>query len=158
MLEDRMNEELSREKVIPPILMISISKYWQRVVEIVTKKKSYLWEKHLKEPIDRMPLEFNKLVARVIAGTELQGGQFTKEEVVRLAKEGRIGISNFTINCREIEGVEREGNTGNEIIIGYLRHRNTYVIANKIPEYSETELKHRKAKAFLQQGLRVLLS
>jgi hypothetical protein len=158
MLQDRVNDELAQPQTIPPILMISINKYWQRIVEVVTKKKSYLWEKHLKEPIDRMPLEFNKLVARVVAGADLAGGPFSKEEVGRLAKEGRMGIASFTVNCREIEKVEREGTPGNEIIIGYLRHRNTYVIANKIPEYSESEIKHRKAKVFLQKGLRALLA
>jgi hypothetical protein len=69
-----------------------------------------------------------------------------------------MAIANFGIYCREIEFVEREGTSANEIIMGYLRHRNTYVIANKIPEYSESEVKHRKAKAFMQQGLRSLLA
>jgi hypothetical protein len=85
-LEDRMNEEMGRSQAIPPILMISVSKYWQRVVEVVTKKKSYLWEKHLREPLDRMPYEFIKLVARVVAGGELEGGRFTRDEAGRLAK------------------------------------------------------------------------
>lgn len=47
-LQDRVNDDLAEKQTIPPILMISVSKYWQRVIEIVTKKKSYLWEKHLK--------------------------------------------------------------------------------------------------------------
>lgn len=105
MLEDRVNEELDKTQAIPPILMISINKYWQRVVEVVTKKRSYLWEKHLREPIDRMPLEFNKLIARIVAGKDLLGGAFTKDEAVKLAKEGRVAISHFTLNCREIERV-----------------------------------------------------
>jgi hypothetical protein len=47
-LQDRVNDDLADTQTIPPILMISVNKYWQRVIEIVTKKKSYLWEKHLK--------------------------------------------------------------------------------------------------------------
>lgn len=157
-LEDRVNEELDRSKSIPPILMLAINKYWQRIIEILTKKKSYLWEKHLKEPISNMPLDFNKLIARLIAGTDLNGGPFTQDQAGRLAKEGKLAIVNFTLNFREIEGVQREGSPPNEIIMGYIRHRNTYVIANKIPEYNESELAHRKARSFLQQGLRLLLA
>lgn len=41
--------------------------------------------------------------------------------------------------------------------MGYLRHRKTYVIANKVPDYSENETKHRKAKAIMQQGIQALL-
>lgn len=82
--------------------MLAINKYWQRVIEIITKKKSYLWEKHLKEPISSMPLDFNKLIARLIAGNDLPGGAFTQDQAGRLSKEGRIGIANFTLNFREI--------------------------------------------------------
>lgn len=88
--------------------MISINKYWQRIVEIVTKKKSYLWEKYLKEPIDRMPLEFNKLIARIVIGRDVgEIGGFTDEEVGKLSKEGKINLVNFVINYKEIEKVER---------------------------------------------------
>ena len=104
---------------------------------MVTKKKSYLWEKHLKEPLDRMPHDFLKLVARVVAKDELPGGEFSREQVGKLSREGRVAVSNFTIYCREIEHISREGSGSSQIIIGYLRHRNTYVIATKIPDYSE---------------------
>jgi hypothetical protein len=73
-LEDRMKEELESSQAMPPILMISVNKYWHRVIEVVTRKKSYLWEKHLKEPLDRMPHDFIKLVARVVAGEDMAGG------------------------------------------------------------------------------------
>lgn len=39
---------IKNSQAVPPILLVSISKYWQKIVEIVTKKKSYLWEKYLK--------------------------------------------------------------------------------------------------------------
>jgi hypothetical protein len=54
-----------------------------------------------------MPLDFAKLVARVVAGQELAGGAFTREQIGCLIKEGRVAISNFVINCREIEQVDR---------------------------------------------------
>lgn len=135
-LEDRMKEELETSQAIPPILMISVNKYWHRVIEVVTKKKSYLWEKHLKEPLDRMPHDFIKLVARVVAGEDLAGGEYSREQVGKLSREGKVGVSNFVIYCREIEQIYKEGSGSSEIIMGYLRHRNTYVIASKIPDYS----------------------
>ncbi len=54
-----------------------------------------------------MPLDFVKLVGRVISGQELVGGAFTREQIGFLIKEGKVAISNFIINCREIEQVDR---------------------------------------------------
>lgn len=48
-------------------------------------------------------MDFVKLVARVVTGQEFPGGAFTREQVGSLIKEGKITISNFVINCREIE-------------------------------------------------------
>lgn len=39
----------------------------------------------------------------MVTGQEFPGEAFTREQVGCLIKEGRIAISNFIINCREIE-------------------------------------------------------
>lgn len=80
---------------------MAVSKYWKNIVDLVTRPRSLKWQKTLKDVIDKMPLEFNKLVSLVVMGKQIDDSRgFTSECAARLSKDGKVNIVNFLINCR----------------------------------------------------------
>lgn len=51
----------------------------------------------------------------------------------------KITVNIFTIAYKEIESEETIGKQGQELFIGKLRHKNSFVVANQLPQYSQED-------------------
>lgn len=156
LLEDRVNEELE-ERPIHQLLMITVMQQWNRLKDIFLRGKGAKWQNILREVADKMPLDFLRTLYALLIGLPLPADALPPKLALKLAKETKTSIVNFTIAYREIESIEKQGSGSLELAFGYLRHSKCYVIANRTPEYSEQEKEGRVVRTSINSNLNNLL-
>jgi uncharacterized protein (DUF2164 family) len=156
-LENKINDYLDEHNRFSPVLMTSISRNWRRIGDLLSKNRNMRWQKALKEIVDKLPVEFVEVACHQMLGEDFTLQDMDREMVGKLTKEIKANLSTFVINYREIEKTEKVGKFSLELIIGFIKHSQCYVVSNKLPEYSEEEIRNRGVKDRMRVGLAALL-
>jgi hypothetical protein len=79
------------------------------------------------------------------------------DNLTKLSKELKVVVHFFTINYREIEQVDTVGRFAQEVCIGRIKHRNLFVVASQLPEYSSEERALREVRGKFASTVQQLL-